>query len=90
MVFSKAFIRLRYLDQLPQIRTNMPFEPDIFMDARRGIFALADQFLEASGKRGLVVRAVSALQRVARPFLGRCPVEIVTGLMAAPVRSRLV
>ena len=68
----------------------MPLEPYIVMDARRRIFVVADEFLEALSERGLFLRAIAMLERAANPLLGSGLVIIVARLIAAPTAPRRI
>lgn len=68
----------------------MPLEPRIIVDAGDPIVVLGDQFLEARGEGGLLIRAIRALQSAADSFLSGCLVIVVPSLIAAPVRRRLI
>ena len=88
--FLERLIRFGHLGDFPQMAANMALEPHIVVNARRVIFLLADQRLEALGKRGLLFGAIWSLTGAAYPFLSGGLVIVVACLIAAPVGRRLI
>ena len=60
------------------------------MDARDPILILGEQLLELRSERRLIVGVPSGLQGSADPSFGGCLVIVVLGLIASPVRRRLI
>lgn len=86
----KAFIRLRHFSELAQIRTNMPFEPNIVIHPGGRILVLSDQLFDADDERSLIVNILGVLQRATHPFLSRSLVEVVPGFVTATIGGGLI